>query len=95
MIKAIRFSQSWYTNIGGKPSITLAKRLRQGHFSPNLIFFKKVVGLSIFKYYVLPKISTKLFIIALAVYLIKAVMDPLRVFSTNYYNKYSKLGKMF
>ena len=30
----------------------------------------------------------------LAVYLIKAVVDPLRVFATNYYNKYPKLGKM-
>ena len=33
-------------------------------------------------------------LLLLAVYLIKAVVDPLRVFSTNYYNKYPKLGKM-
>ena len=41
--------------------LTVAKRLRPGHFSPTHIFFKKVVG--IFKYYVSPNISTKLFII--------------------------------
>ena len=35
-----------------------------------------------------------LLLLLLAVYLIKAVMDPLRVFSTNYYNKYPKLGKI-
>ena len=33
-------------------------------------------------------------VLLLAVYLINALVDPLRVFSTNYYNKYSKLGKM-
>ena len=33
-------------------------------------------------------------LLLLAVYLIKAVVDPLRVFSTNYYNKYPKLDKM-
>ena len=30
----------------------------------------------------------------LAVYLIKAVVDPLRLIFTNYYNKYPKLSKM-
>ena len=30
-------------------------------------------------------------LLTLAVYLIKAVVDPLRVFSTNYYHKYPKL----
>ena len=30
----------------------------------------------------------------LAVYLIKAVVIPLRVFSTNYYKEYPKLSKM-
>ena len=30
----------------------------------------------------------------LAVYLIKAVVDPLCVFSTNYYNKYPKLSNL-
>ena len=30
----------------------------------------------------------------LAVYIIKAGMDPLCVFSTNYYNKYPKMSKM-
>ena len=33
-------------------------------------------------------------LLILAVYLIKTVLDPLRVFSTNYHNKYPKLGKM-
>ena len=33
-------------------------------------------------------------LLLLAVYLIKAVVDPLRVLSTTYYNKYPKLGKM-
>ena len=35
-----------------------------------------------------------MFIIALAVYLIKAMVDPLRAFSTNHYNKYPKFGKI-
>ena len=38
--------------------------------------------------------STKLFINASAVYLIKAGVDPLCVSSTNYYSKYLKLSKM-
>ena len=33
-------------------------------------------------------------VLLLAVYLIKAVVDPLRIFSTNYYNKYPKWSKM-
>ena len=33
-------------------------------------------------------------LLPLAVYLIKAVVDPLRVFSTNYYNIYPKLCKI-
>ena len=33
-------------------------------------------------------------VLLLAVYLFKAVVDPLRVVSTNYYNKYPKLGEI-
>ena len=33
-------------------------------------------------------------LLLLSVYIIKAEVDPLRVFSTNSYNKYPKLGKI-
>ena len=33
-------------------------------------------------------------LLLLAVHLFKAVVDQLRIFSTNYYNKYPKLGEI-
>ena len=57
----------------GNKLVTVALRLRPGHFSPTL--FKKVV--SIFNYYVSPKSYLQNCLLSrLAVYLIKAVVDP-------------------
>ena len=39
--------------------------------------------------------SQNCLLLLLAVYLIKAVVDPLHVFSTNYYNEYPKLDNQF